>query len=582
MGGGEETGGGHRRSTVSRRQVLRYGLGAGALTTLPGLLAACSDDTSSDGSSTTTTGVEITQPGQPLRQPRVLSSNQQGALDLTLTAMAATVDLGAGNAVKTWTYDAEVPAATWEVWPGEVLRVKLVNELPDDGNRYSEDLGLSEGTHAADLTRPHFWANTNLHTHGLHVSPAGNSDNIFVRVRPGEDFDYEYLLPDDHPAGLFWYHPHVHGAVCQQVRAGMAGMLVVRGDIDEVPEVAAAEEQIMVLQAIELSDDYELMDPIPYPTTQQAFFPRDQILYTVNGRMTPKVQMYPGEVQRWRLLNAAEGKFMSLSLTGHDFEVLAWDGLTLARTDSTDVVMLSAANRVDLLVKAGEPGTYDLMLKPGSSQQPLIPGMPGYDPDAGSDGTPSTTIQPSAELEERSILTLEVTGDGPEMDLPTTLPAYDPPIRPIVRERDFSFTVARGPEEAPPGGEANEFLFFGVDGQHFDPAREPYQARLNTAERWTLTNDLDPKLANHAHSFHIHVNPFKVTAVNGEPLDPPQWRDTMVLPGSDGDSFTMETNFDDFPGKFVEHCHVLSHEDLGMMEAIEVLDEADDADLPQD
>ena len=103
--------------------------------------------------------------------------------------------------------------------------------------------------------------------------------------------------PGGPPGGLFWYHPHEHGGVTQQVRAGMAGAIIVRGDIDEVAEVAAAREQLMVLQAMELGDQYQLMEPIPSPTTHEAFFPRTQILYTVNGVMNPKVTMYPGEVQ---------------------------------------------------------------------------------------------------------------------------------------------------------------------------------------------------------------------------------------------------------------------------------------------
>src|SRR5690606_13518743 len=123
----------------------------------------------------------------------------------------------------------------------------------------------------------HDWSTTNLHTHGLHVSPVGNSDNVFLSILPGEVQDYEIEIPDDHPGGLFWYHPHHHGGVCQQVRAGMAGALIVRGELDEVTEVAAATEQVMVLQAIELDDDLHLMDPIPDPTTEQAFFPRQQI-----------------------------------------------------------------------------------------------------------------------------------------------------------------------------------------------------------------------------------------------------------------------------------------------------------------
>jgi len=95
--------------------------------------------------------------------------------------------------------------------------------------------------------------------------------------------------------------------------------------------------------------------------------------------------------------------------------------------------------------------------------------------------------------------------------------------------------------------------------------------KLGTAEEWTLTNGKDDKLPDHAHALHIHVNPIKVTKINGETLAIPLWRDTFVLTGKSGDSFTFEMNLEDYVGKFVEHCHILSHEDLGMMEALEVV-----------
>jgi FtsP/CotA-like multicopper oxidase with cupredoxin domain len=167
------------------------------------------------------------------------------------------------------------------------------------------------------------------------------------------------------------------------------------------------------------------------------------------------------------------------------------------------------------------------------------------------------------ELAVRPILTVNVAGSGPEMALPTSLPVWDPPILPIAKRRRFSFTVERDLN--------NEFLSFGVDGEVFDPNRSPYQVQLGTAEEWTLVNAPDSKLMAHAHVFHIHVNPFKITKINGRPLTKPLWRDTFVLTRSTGDSFTFESNFVDFAGKFVAHCHVLSHEDLGMMESIEVI-----------
>jgi FtsP/CotA-like multicopper oxidase with cupredoxin domain len=149
------------------------------------------------------------------------------------------------------------------------------------------------------------------------------------------------------------------------------------------------------------------------------------------------------------------------------------------------------------------------------------------------------------------------------MHLPSRLPAFDPPMHAIARTRQVNYTVQREPN--------GDFIDFGVDGHPYDPNRPPYQAKLGTAEEWTITNATDTKLPQHAHVFHIHVNPFKVTKINGQKLDTPLWRDTFVLTGTTGDSFTFETNFDDYEGVFVDHCHVLTHEDLGMMERIEVV-----------
>jgi FtsP/CotA-like multicopper oxidase with cupredoxin domain len=168
------------------------------------------------------------------------------------------------------------------------------------------------------------------------------------------------------------------------------------------------------------------------------------------------------------------------------------------------------------------------------------------------------------ELQPRSILTLEVRGSGHEMQLPAELPAWDPPMLPIARQRYFEFTVARDP--------MNEFISFGINGQPFDPDREPYRVKVNTAEEWTLVNACDNKLMDHAHVYHVHVNPFKITARNGKQLSTPLWRDTYVLTKRSGDSITFVSNFTDYTGKFVEHCHVIAHEDLGMMASVEVVE----------
>src|SRR5437764_1168805 len=204
---------------TSRRKALQLlaGLaGASALSALPipsldrGALAALVQE----GHEGNATGA--------LPQPKVLKS-ANGDLAVTLTARPGVVHMGAPRPVKTYTYDNVVPGYTWEINPGDTLKVDLVNHLPTIPH-----------PPAMVMTRPHEWTWTNLHTHGLHVSPAGNADNVFLEIPPGETQRYEIPLPADHPSGIFWYHPHRHGVVTQQVRAGMAGMIIVRGDLDRV------------------------------------------------------------------------------------------------------------------------------------------------------------------------------------------------------------------------------------------------------------------------------------------------------------------------------------------------------------
>jgi FtsP/CotA-like multicopper oxidase with cupredoxin domain len=531
---------------ISRRQAITYGVGAVAA----GALASQHLGTVSRS----THGRKPRKPRQPeLPQPRVLSS-RDGELSVVMTGRRGFVDMNAPKLVNTYTLNGVVPGYTWELRPGDTLKVHLRNRLP------------KLPPMPMHMDRPHQWTNMNLHTHGLHVSPSGVADNVFLNVPPGEDKHLKIPLPADHPAGSFWYHPHRHGGVYQQLRAGMAGMLIVRGDLDEVDEVAAAREKTIVLQNIELDDDYRLEDPIPEPKPDQDFWPKTRELYTVNGVLNPRLQMYPGEVQRWRLVNAGAENFMSVQLKDHEFHVLAWDGLTLATPETTDVLMLSPGNRVEVLVRARKTrGRYDLVVTPGSSTEPNIPGMPPSGSDGPSSGgmpMPGFSSLPG-EYDKKTVMTIEVSGHGPSMSLPTTLPAYDPPILPIRRYRDFAFTVQRKPD--------NTFLNFGVDGKPYDMAAAPYKVPLGTAEEWTLKNAFDPKLMEHAHVFHIHTNPFKIIRRNGKLLTTPLWRDTYVLTKSAGDTLTFQSNFVDYSGEFVEHCHLVGHEDLGMMSAIEVV-----------
>ena len=299
-------------------------------------------------------------------------------------------------------------APTIKVAPGQRLSVELENKLEPCTEKQRAD-------HAC-------FNDTNLHTHGLWVSPSGNSDNVLISIRPGETFKYEYEIPSDHPAGTFWYHPHSHGAGFVQVGSGMAGALIVTGnrlptatrpgDIDILLKDERGRpfpERIMLFQqmaygcfdakgVIEGKRDKD-GDPIRPFTCAPGEIGRVESFdndwgwrrsgrYTgINGKVEP--QLTPakvGEFERWRMVNAGRGENMRMRLyrldpaapplrTVRGEEQIAWrqryctgqplpmwqmalDGLTRSEIRKVDEAVLFPGERMDVIVWLPEPGLY--------------------------------------------------------------------------------------------------------------------------------------------------------------------------------------------------------------------------------
>jgi FtsP/CotA-like multicopper oxidase with cupredoxin domain len=179
-------------------------------------------------------------PGQPLVLPEVRASSNR-LLDTSLTVDYAfnriwNVKQQKAITVHLRSYGGALVGPTLRVRPGDTLRVRMVNQLPPNK------------PHDGDINEPHGFNTTNLHTHGLHVSPSGNGDNILVMIEPKQQFQNEIYIPEDHPPGTFWYHAHVHGSTAIQVSSGMAGVLIVEGGLDDVPEIKSAKEQVFLSQ----------------------------------------------------------------------------------------------------------------------------------------------------------------------------------------------------------------------------------------------------------------------------------------------------------------------------------------------
>jgi len=162
---------------------------------------------------------------------------------------------------------AALVGPTIEIEPGQTLRVKLDNQLPADPTCHQGKGG--------SFNTSHCFSGTNLHTHGLWVNPPGNGDTVLISVRPGVSFEYEYAIPLTHPAGTFWYHPHLHGSTALQVPSGMSGAIIIRndrapvmggdgtleatGDLDRLltrPDGASIRDRVLVLQQIQSACRY--------------------------------------------------------------------------------------------------------------------------------------------------------------------------------------------------------------------------------------------------------------------------------------------------------------------------------------
>jgi len=431
--------------------------------------------------------------GQELVDPEVRHS-ENGVLDTQLKASIGTVTV-AGVEVTSLHYEDQFTGPTLRLKQSETLKIKLINDLDDV---------------------------TNLHTHGFHVSPEGNSDNIFIHVEPGTEFDYQYDLPPTNLPGTFWYHPHAHGNTAVQTTFGMTGVIIVEGGLDELDGIKGLTDRVMVLQSTQFDGNGNMV-----PFDSQTATSRMRL---INGQLQPTIPMKPGETQRWRIANNSSDDFFLLALSGHKLYQIAGDGNTFNRTQELDQLLLAPAERAEILVQASSnAGSYEF--------RSLLWG-------------PDYQAQPDVLL-----AMVEISGDAvTPQDIPMELiPWEDLRQRPVDNARTTDFQEPGAP------------LYLAIDGKHWDPDRIDQEVKLNTLEEWRILNT-----STHWHPFHIHVNDFQVVEFNGEPVDAVGLNDTVLLP-PDSETVIL-IPFDEFKGKFVYHCHILSHEDFGMMANVLVVE----------
>ena len=478
---------------LKRRDFLALGLGTAAL------LAQCSRK------SLTPLGS-----GSAAAQPRLYRSDA-GQLSLSLEAAAQWVRLGERSA-HLMTYNGQLPGPQLEARAGDRVKIHFTNRLKQP---------------------------TNLHFHGLHIPPTGAGDNVFLDIPPGASHTYEFQIPQGHPAGTFWYHPHRHGLVAEQLFAGLAGLFIVRGALDDIPEIQAAREIFLVLKDLAL----DRRGRIPNPGHAAQMTGRVGDLLLGNGQLNPSLEVAQGELLRLRLLNASPSRFFQLSLEDHPLFLIATDGGAIATPIELETLTLAPGERAEVLVSASRaPGQYRLLNRPFNPAQGMMGGgMMGGGMMGGG----------TARRQTETVATLIYSGTGPEMPLPTELLTVEPLPEPqTVRQFALGHGMGQG-------------MVFLINGQAFDPGRIDTQTVLNTVEDWEIIN-----AGTMAHPFHVHTNKFQILSRNGEPEPYAAWKDVVSV--SPGERVRLRIAFRDYPGKTVYHCHVLDHEDRGMMGILEI------------
>ncbi|MFO1048443.1 MAG: multicopper oxidase family protein [Geminicoccaceae bacterium] len=407
-------------------------------------------------------------------------------VEATIIARPTVLEIG-GQRVGLLTYDGVFPGPVLRARAGDLLRLEFANEIDEP---------------------------TNLHFHGLHVSPEGNADNPFVTVQPGERFLYELPIPPGY-GGTFWYHPHMHHRLARQLWRGLAGALIVERPEDAA--LAGCDEQVVVIK------DLTVVDGRPAPHTN-ADWARGKSgeLVLANGQVRPVVNASRSPV--WlRLINACNGRALLLAREdGRPLTVLALDGHLLETPQTLPEILMTPAQRVELLVPLSQGEQVALVYRPynrGARREP-------------------------SQVER--LLTLE--GSGPAAaPLPERLAAVerlDPAA--VANRRGFKMAMA----------------FLHADGS---TAQEhvPIQARLGDLECWEIVN-----VDTQDHVFHLHTWPFQVWRRNGVAESAPAWRDTINL--RPAERVELLIPFRDIAGKSLFHCHIAEHGDAGMMGIIEV------------
>ncbi|MUH46279.1 MAG: multicopper oxidase domain-containing protein, partial [Actinobacteria bacterium] len=438
---------------------------------------------------------------QPTPSTGPIWRSSNGVLTGTLTMQPGTARVAGNPLAGVSSYNGTFAGPTMVVRPGDRLDLTLQNRLSTPSN---------------------------LHFHGLHVSPRGHEDNVFLDIPPGYDFRYRVDIPLDHASGLYWYHPHRHGYVYAQVYSGLAGLIVIEGGAAAYPQVAPLRRRFLNIRNIGIEN----------LGAQQTFVPPSkvtigQMVTLVNGAYQPNIDMRPGETQFWQIANTSAGAYWKLRIPGATFQVIEEDGVPTWRTWTPDTVFMPPGKRFGVLVTAPAMPVETILMTEAFTQGPAWP------------------------WPEATLASVSVSGprDAPVV-LPDVMAARPAHLdEPVARQRVL--TLGSTSHTPPPP----DFWFDGVPYQNIT-MENVITATVGTTEEWIIKNTDTLAHSGRAenHPFHLHVNGFCVvdsgefdpatgTILTRVPADPRGEMDTLSIPP--GHWARIRIRFADYVGRTV-------------------------------
>lgn len=483
-----------------------------------------------------------TENGQDIPDPPEIRS-QNGQLSMVLEAKPAKITV-AGKTFTSNVYHGMYVPPVIVVQRGDNVSIKYVNNID------KSDVGI-------DGPQP-----SNLHTHGMAISPNQPADNAYIGIPSGVPtskqsrhehgyeklqsfpdgsglsqtapniFEYRWKVPIKHPRGLHWYHPHAHGMVEDQVLNGMSGLLIVDGFIQmQYPELNDLTVRRFLLKDMDLpgAKDGE-------PKTK-----------TINGIAGGVIRMRPGEMQVWEIGNVGADAFFDLAVDQHPLNALSFDGNVLSAPQRHDNLFLVPGARSAVVILAGAPGEHPIRSR-------------AVDTGPAGDPNPDVVLAKlivAGEPVDSSVALARLQQPAENLgDVSPTIEELE--VMPVIRKRTITFSET-----------ADGKTFF-INGKEFDSSRDDITVTLGDVEEWTLLNTSGEK-----HVFHIHQLDFLVESINDNDPDAEGLRDVVDIPnaikGRPG-KVVLKLPFTDplMVGRFPFHCHILEHEDAGMMATLRV------------